>query len=153
MFAQKIRYVNTAQLTADYPAWQEVEREIAELQKEYEAEYLELQNKVQKLYDELQNQSLLLSPEKKQEKENELGTLNQEMQRYQYEKLGPQGELYRKAAELQEPIINKIYQVIDAISVDKGYDYVIDNVKEVFLFAKEEYDITSEVLDELKKTQ
>ncbi len=73
--------------------------------------------------------------------------------KYRLEKLGPQGEFYKKNLELTQPLYDKIDQVIQKIGQAEGYDYILDVVQGVVLYAKPEYDITDRVLEELNKTQ
>lgn len=153
-FAQlKIRYIDSQKILEGYPQFQEAQKKIEDLRKSYETEFTQMQQQAQKLYDEIQNQSLLLSPEKKAEKENELQNLASQLERYQYDKLGPQGELYKKNQELTQPIIDKITQIIRKIGDEEGYDFILDAVGGTVLHAKPEYDITERVLEELSKTQ
>lgn len=149
----KIRYIDSQKILDSYPEFQETQKKLDELRKTYETEFTQMQQNAQKLYEEIQNQSLLLSPEKKAEKESELQNLATQLERYQYEKLGPQGELYRKNKELTDPIVNKINQVIRKVGEQEGYDYILDAVGGVVLFAKPDYDITDKVLEELGKAQ
>lgn len=153
-FAQlKIRYIDSQKILEGYPEFQAAQKKIEELRQSYETEFTQMQQQAQKLYDEIQNQSLLLSPEKKAEKENELQMLATQLERYQYEKLGPQGELYKKNQEITQPIIDKITQIIRKIGDEEGYDFILDAVGGTVLHAKEEYDITNRVLEELSKSQ
>jgi outer membrane protein len=149
----KIRYIDSQQVLEKYPQFQEAQKKLDELKQSYEAEFSTMQQNAQKLYDEIQNQSLLLSPEKKAEKEAELQNLATQLERYQYEKLGPQGELFRKNKELTDPIIDKITQVIRKIGEEENYDFILDAVGGTVLHAKPDYDITERVLGELNKTQ
>lgn len=149
----KIRYIDSQKILDSYPEFQEAQKKLDEIRKNYETEFTKMQQDAQKLYEEIQNQSLLLSPEKKAEKEAALQNLATQLERYQYEKLGPQGELYRKNKELTDPIVSKINQVIRKVGEQEGYDYILDAVGGVVLFAKPEYDITDKVLEELGKTK
>ena len=148
----KIRYLNSQQILKDYPAAQEIQKQLDELQTKYRDELTAKQTQLENLVKEIENQSLLLSPDKKVEKENEARRLQMEIEQYQYDKLGPQGEYYQKNIELTQPLYDKIDQVIQKISEEEEYDYVFDVVQGVILFAKPDYDITQAVLDELNKT-
>jgi outer membrane protein len=149
----KIRYIDSQKILENYPQFQEAQKQLDELRQSYEAEFATMQQDAQKLYDEIQNQSLLLSPEKKAEKESQLQNLATQLERYQYEKLGPQGELFKKNKELTDPIVDKITQVIRKIGEDEGFDFILDAVGGTVLHAKPEYDITERILEELNKTQ
>ena len=50
-----------------------------------------------------------------------------------------------------QPIIGSINQVIHRIGEEEGYDFIFDSVAGNILHAKEKYDITEAVLEELEK--
>ncbi len=153
-FAQlKIRYINTDRILQEYPEAQEIQKKSDELRAAYETEFQKMQSELQTLVKEIQDQALLLSPEKKAEKEAKAANLQAEMERYYYEKLGPQGEYFKENKKLTTPLIEKINSVIRKIGEEEGYDYILDVVQGVILHAKEEYDLTDRVLEELNKTQ
>jgi len=105
------------------------------------------------LVKDIENQSLLLSPEKKAEKEKEAQELGMQIEQYRYTKLGPQGELYKKNLEMTQPLYDKIDQIIQKIGETEDYDYILDVVQGVVLYAKPQYDITNRVIEELTKIQ
>ncbi len=148
----KIRFINSQRILDEYPALQEVQKQIDDLKKKYEDEFNKKQQEGQTLLDEIQNQSLLLSPEKKAEKEARLQSIQMELERFYVEKFGPQGELFKKKRDLEQPIIDKINGVIQRIGQEEGYDFVLDSVQGL-LYAKDEYDITERVLEELSKAK
>jgi Skp family chaperone for outer membrane proteins len=103
------------------------------------------------LVKEIENQSLLLSPEKKAEKEREGQELGMAIEQFRYQKLGPQGELYKKNLELTQPLYDKIDQIIQRVGDEEEYDFILDVVQGVVLFAKPQFDITNRVIEELSK--
>ncbi len=149
----KIGYINSNRILAEYPEAQEVQKKLDEIRAGYESEYNKMLKEYENLVKEIENQSLLLSPEKKAEKEKEAQELGLKIEKYRYEKLGPQGELYKKNVELTQPLYDKIDQVIQKVAQAEGFDFILDVVQGVVLFAKPEYDITDRILDELNKTQ
>jgi len=149
----KIRFVNSQRILDEYPAWKDVQKQVDELKKQYEDEFQKKQQEGQALLDEIQNQSLLLSPEKKAEKEGQLQNLQLQLEKFYYEKLGPQGEIFQKNQELSKPIFDKINTIIQKIGEEEGYDFILDNVQGVVLHAKAEWDVTDRVLEELNKAK
>lgn len=147
----KIRYLNSQEILDQLPEAQEVQKKLDDIRAGYEKEYNDMIDRFEKLTKDIESQSLLLSPEKKAEKEREKLNLQQQIENYQRDKLGPQGEFYRKNLELTKPLYDKIDAVIKRISDEEGYDIVFDVVQGVIVFAKDEYDITSRVIDELNK--
>ncbi|MEJ2635809.1 MAG: OmpH family outer membrane protein [Calditrichia bacterium] len=150
---EKIRYINSQRILAEYPAAQEIQKKLDEIRSGYESEYNKMLQDYDNLLKEIENQSLLLSPEKKAEKEKQAQELSMQIEKYRYDKLGPQGEFYKKNMELTQPLYDKIDQIIQKIGGQEGYDYILDVVQGVVLFAKPEYDITDQVLEELNKSK
>jgi len=149
----KIRYVNSQRILNEYPQAKEIQKKLDEIRAGYEKEYNQMLQQYDQLAKEIENQSLLLSPEKKAEKEKQLQELAMKIDKYRLEKLGPQGEFYKKNLELTQPLYDKIDQVIQKVGQAEGYDFILDVVQGVVLYAKPEYDITDRVLEELNKTQ
>jgi len=150
VFAQKIAYVHSQKVLAEYQEYKDVQNKLTAIQNQYQAEYDKLVEDYQKILQEIESQSLLLSPEKKAEKERLVQQKAVEIDKYRYEKLGPQGEIYKKQAELGQPVLDKINNVIKKIGETDGYDFVLDGSVGL-LYAKPEHDITQSVLDELNK--
>lgn len=153
-FAQgKIRYINSQRILSEYPEAQEIQKKLDEIRSGYETEYNKMMQDYDNLVKEIENQSLLLSPEKKAEKEKTAQELGMKIEKYRMDKLGPQGEFYKKNLELTQPLYDKIDQIIQKIGTDEGYDFILDVVQGVVLYAKPEYDITNRVLEELNKSK
>ena len=149
----KIRYINSQRILADYPEAQEIQKKLDELRASYEKEYNQMLQEYDRLAKELESQSLLLSPEKKAEKEKQLQELGIKIERYRLEKLGPEGEFFQQNQKLTQPLFDKINQVIQKVAEEEGYDFILDVVQGVVLYAKPEYDVTDRILEELNKTR
>jgi outer membrane protein len=153
-FAQlKIRYINSQRILAEYPEAQQIQKKLDDIRAGYEKEYNDMLQRYENLVKEIENQSLLLSPEKKAEKEKEAQDLAVQIDQYRYDKLGPQGELYKKNMELTQPLYDKIDQIIQKIGQEEDYDYIMDVVQGVVLYAKPQFDITNRVIEELNKAK
>ena len=147
----KIRYINSQRILSEFPEAQEIQKQLDEIRAGYETEYNDMLQRYENLVKEIENQSLLLSPEKKAEKEKEAQDLGIAIEQFRYQKLGPQGELYKKNLELTQPLYDKIDQIIQRIGEEEEYDYILDVVQGVVLFAKPQYDITNRIIEELSK--
>lgn len=150
VLAQKLAFVHSQKIFSEYEAYKDAENKLAQVRNQYQQEYDQLVQEYTAQLQEIESQSLLLSPEKKQEKERQMQEKALKIEKYKYEKLGPQGDLYKKQAELVGPINDKIMDVINKIGEDEGYDYIFDGSSGL-LFAKQENDITQQVLDILNK--
>jgi outer membrane protein len=149
--AQKFAYVNSQEILSKYQEYVDVQNRLEEIRNGYDAEYQQLVKEYQDLMEQIESQSLLLSPEKKQEKERAAQEKYLAIEKFKYEKLGPDGEFYRKQMEFSRPIIEKINNLIAKIGEEDGYDFIFDAASGSLVHALPKYDITSKILEELNK--
>lgn len=147
----KMGYVNSQKVLQDYQEAVDVQNKLDEIRNQYQAEYDSKVKEYQGMMQEIESQSLLLSEEKKQEKMREVQEKAAEIDRYKYEKLGPEGEFYKKNLEFTKPIYEKINKAIQKIGEDEEYDFIFDASSGALLHALPKYDITERVLEELNK--
>ena len=147
----KIRYINSQRILSEFPEALEIQKQLDEIRAGYEGEYNNMLQRYEGLVQEIENQSLLLSPEKKAEKEKEAQELGMAIEQFRYQKLGPQGELYKKNLELTQPLYDKIDQIIQRVGEEEEDDFILDVVQGVVLFAKPQFDITNRIIEELSK--
>ena len=63
---------------------------------------------------------------------------------------GPEGELFRQQDQLMKPVQERVLAAVEEVATRQGYDYVFDKSGDyLFLFAREEHDLSLDVLEEL----
>ena len=149
-FAQiQIGFVQSERIRAEYEEFKEAE---SELQLEYRKVQFEFQTMAQRL-DSLKSafetQRLMSSPERRREQEAEIANLENQVNDFQTQKVGPQGELYQKQLQLETQIIQKVQRAVNKVAIDKGYDYILDSVS--LLYGKPTHNLTDDVLYELRR--
>jgi len=147
----KIGYIHSQKILAEFQESVEAQRTLDEEQKKWADEAQKKEQEIKSLEDELENQSLLLSEEKKAEKLQEIQTKYMEYQRFQQEIWGETGKLYQRNKELTQPIIDKVNAVINKLGKDGNYDIIFDAAVGNIVYAKDEFDMTQLVLDDLNK--
>ena len=148
----KIGYVDSQQIMTQYEGFRTAQIELEKEQKRLEADYITLQQQLDSLYRAYEQQRLLMSDERKKEKENDLGQKERELQEFGMKKLGPQNsELVQIQNQLMQPILNTFAQACDNIGKGRGFDYILDAGTGGILFALESNNITEEVLEEMNK--
>ena len=151
-FAQlKIGYVDSQRILQEYQEAIDAQNKLEEIRAQYQAEYESKVREYQEMAQSIESQSLLLSEEKKQEKMKKAQDLALQIDKYKYDKLGPEGEYYRKNIELTKPIIEKINNIIKTIGDNEEYDFILDASQGALLHALPKYDLTENVLAELNK--
>ncbi|MFP4520550.1 MAG: OmpH family outer membrane protein [Fibrobacterota bacterium] len=149
----KFGYINSEQIFKQ-------SREVQDAQGKYDKEVQQVAQKVNQLekeikdmQEEYERQKLMMTDERKKQKEEEL---QKKMVRYkslvdQY--FGKDGEVYKRNAELTKPIIEKINKIIKKLSEREGFDLILDISSGAVGYAKPEYDLTDDVVKELNRGQ
>ncbi len=149
----KIGYVDSQKILESYKEAQDAQKQLAEINKGWEEEARNMQRELQTKQDELESQALLLSEEKRKEKETDLQNLYLRFQQFQQEKWGQQGEAFKKQNELMKPIIEKVQVVIKKFGAEEKYDFIFDTVAGNIVYAgPNQPDLTQKVVEELNKT-
>ncbi|MYC73534.1 MAG: OmpH family outer membrane protein [Gemmatimonadetes bacterium] len=149
----KIGYIDSEVLKERLPEFRDAQRTLDQLRQDYENQAKDREAKLLKLQEDFRRQELLLSEAKKAELQVEFETKMQQLNQFTQEKFGPEGELMRKNIELSEPIFKKINDAIQGMAEEKGYDFIFDAAapSSGLVFAKEEYDITEQLLELMEK--
>ena len=71
------------------------------------------------------------------------------IQVYQAEKVGPQGELMKKSAQMEYEILGKVREAVRKVATKEGFDYIIDSNMGL-LYVNPKFDRTDDVLYELR---
>ena len=146
----KIGYIDSQIIMSEYEDVRQVQ---VELEKEQKRLQTVLEKKIVSL-DSLktayQTGSIILSEQKKVQMQNDIVKKEQEIQQWQLQYFGPEGELYKLQNELLAPILNKIDKVIRKIGESRSYDYIFDAVQGSIVYALDSHNLTQDVLDDLK---
>ena len=145
----KIGYILSERIRGEYEEFKEAE---SQLQLEYLKVQFEFDQRVKKLDSLKQDYEVkrLMSLDKGESIRQEIEQTEKQIQTYQAEKVGPQGELMRKQAQMEYDILGKVKKAVDKVAIDGGYDYIID-ASVGLLYYKPKYDLTDDVLHELRK--
>ncbi|MCX6640104.1 MAG: OmpH family outer membrane protein [bacterium] len=147
----KIGYIHSQRIMAEFQESIEAQRTLDDEQKKWLDEAKKMEDEISKMEDELQNQSLLLSEEKKSEKMQKIQEKYLNYQKFQADVWGEQGKLYQRNKVLTQPILDKVNTLIQKLGKDGGYDVIWDAAVGNIVYAKDDYDMTQLLLDELNK--
>ncbi len=144
-----IVYVDTEKVLDNAPGADEATKIFDEEVNTWKGEAENLKVELQSLIEEYENQKLILSPEKKQEKEEKITLKKNEYDQKVFE---IQGKIQQRSAELSQPILENVYQTIRVVAEREDFDLVIDSSLGAIVYADPALDITQIVIDELKKS-
>ena len=149
----KIGYVDSNEIMNNFDDVRQVQAELEKEQRRLEAEFNELAYSLDSLKQDYDRQRLLMSDSRRTEKENEMVNLEKSVQKYQLEKFGPEGEIYRTQNQLLKPVLAKIDAAIQKVGSEQGYDFILDAMSGALLYALDSHNLTESVMDELAKSE
>ena len=147
---QKIAYIDSQYIYDKYPEFATAQQKLDRMTQEWEQELKQEQQAVDELFQEYQARELLYTQEERQRKRDEIMNAESGVERLRVQYFGPDGELFKQQEQLLRPIQEKVLIAIEEVAQAEGYDYVFDKSGDfVFLFAREQFDLSDQVLEEL----
>ncbi len=147
----KIGYIHSQRILSEFQESTEAQQTLDDEQREWMEQAKQMEEEITDLENELENQSLLTSEEKRAERLQLIQEKYLEYQRFQQEIWGENGTLYQRNEELTKPIIDKVNVIIQKIGEDYEYDFIFDAALGNMVYAKDDYDITDLILEDLNE--
>ncbi len=147
--ATNLAYVNVERIMVEADDVQEAKSIFDSESQAWRTEIESMQQELEAMTAQYENKKLILNEQGKKDAEAKIKTkeeaLNRKMQQY----FGQDGTAATRNAELLEPILDRINEVIQAIAIDDNYDMVLDITAGNVLYAKDYMDITEKVIARL----
>ena len=151
-FGQKFAFVDSDYILSQMDSYQKAQKQIDDLSKKWQKELDDKSKVIEQKTNELKKNEILLPEDIKNEKEKEILDLQLELRKFQSDKFGVGGDLFRKRKELIQPIQRKIYKAIESLAEDNNYSFVLDKSKNSnILYADPKYDKSDAIIRKLKK--
>ena len=147
----KIGYVDSNEIMNNFDEVRQVQADLEKEQRRLESEFNELVYSLDSLKQDYDRQRLLMSDTRRNEKENEILNKEKSVQKFQLDKFGPEGEIYKTQNQLLKPVLAKIDDAIQKVGSDRGYDFILDAMSGALLYALDSHNLTEDVMDELAK--
>ena len=147
----KIGYVDSNEIMNNFDEVRQVQADLEKEQRRLESDFNELVYSLDSLKQDFDRQRLLMSDTRRNEKENEIVNKEKSVQKFQLDKFGPEGEIYRVQNQLLKPVLAKIDAAIQKVGSERGYDFILDAMSGALLYALDSHNLTEDVMDELAK--
>ena len=145
----QIVFINSQQVIAAAPGAREaqstLEREMTDLRTQVQ----QMESTLDSMMTTYEQRQVMLSPEARREMQDSIRTRQREFQgrAQQFEQ-----QMQARQAELLQPIMARVQQVIDALRAERGYSLVLDAAEGGLISADPALDVTQEVLSRLRAT-
>ena len=152
--AQKFGYVDTDYILGQLTEYKAAQKQLNEISQKWENDLKILKDEVDKLYKDYKAEEILLSPTQRKEREDAIVAKEEAIKKFEQEKFGVNGELFKKRQELIKPIQDKVFVAIQKVAKNNGLDFIFDKSANMnILFSNPKFDRSDDVLDELGVTQ
>lgn len=147
----KIGYIDSDFIRKQLTDFQDVDKRMDTYVKEWNDELAKMEKTWKDKFDDYDRRKLLLSDQKRVDLETELKDLEKKMLDLRQSKYGSNGEFQKKQEELLKPLLEKVNKAVKKVAQENNFDFIFDRSGDIlFIYAKEEYDVTSLVLEKLK---
>lgn len=148
----KIGFVKDEIIKQGYTAWQKAQQDWELESKAWDDEAVDKQTELQELIDEYERQKLILSEEKRAEKEAAIRAKQEGLDAFTRQVYGPNGTAERKHGELIAPLLENVTKAIEAVAIEGNYD-VIFTLQSGLGYIRESFDMTDRVLEYLEELE
>lgn len=148
--AQRYAIVDTKYVLDKMPEYKEAQKKLDQFSMAWQKEIDDKQQVLDKMYKDFDAEQVMLSDELKKKREDELFVREKELRDLQRKRFGFEGDLFKKRQELVKPIQDKVYNAIQKIAVNRGYDFILDKSEGItVIFADPKLDRSEDILKEL----
>lgn len=147
---QTIGYVDSQRVLEQLPDYASIQQRLDRQASDWENELKAKQSEVEDLFATYKARELLYTREERDRKRQEIVREEEEIERLRLNYFGPEGELFTQQDNLMRPLQERILAAVEEVATREGYDYVLDKSGDyVFLFYREQHNLTNKVLEEL----
>lgn len=148
--AQKYAIIDTKYILDKMPDYKQAQKQLDDIAAGWQKEIDAKQADLDKMYKDYDAEQVMLSDDLKKKREDQLFQKEKELRDLQRTRFGFEGDLFKKRQELIKPIQDKVYNAVQKISSQRGYDFVLDKSEGItIIFADPKLDKSEDVLKEL----
>jgi outer membrane protein len=142
--------IDTRYILDKMPDYAQAQKQLDQIAADWQKEIDGKQTSLDKMYKDFDAEQVMLSEELKKKRSDQLFLKEKELRDLQRQRFGFEGDLFKKRQELIKPIQDKVYNAVQKISVQRGYDFVLDKSEGItIIFADPKLDKSEDVLREL----
>ena len=148
--AQRWAVVDTKYILDKLPEYKEAQKKLDVFSEQWQKEIDSKQGALDKMYKDFEAEQVMLSPELKKKREDELFVREKEVRDLQRKRFGFEGDLFKKRQELIKPIQDKVYNAIQKLAVNRQLDIILDKSEGItVIFADPKLDRSEDILKDL----
>jgi outer membrane protein len=150
VFAQRYAIIDTKYILDKMPEYKDADSRLAQTSQQWQKEIDDKQAQLNQMYHNFDAEQVMLTDDLKKKREDQLFNMEKEIRDLQKKRFGFEGDLFKERQKLVKPVQDKVYNAIQKMAVNRGYDFVLDKSEGItVIFADPKLDKSEEVLKEL----
>ena len=148
--AQKYAIIDTKYILDKMPDYKLAQKELDDVAAGWQKEIENMQTELDKMYKDYDAEQVMLSEDLRKKREDQLFKKEKDLRDQQRKRFGFEGDLFKKRQELIKPIQDKVYNAVQKLAVQRGYDFILDKSEGItVIFADPKLEKSEDVLREL----
>jgi outer membrane protein len=149
-FSQKYAIIDTRYILDKMPEYKTAQAQLDDIAAGWQKDIDTRQTELDNMYKSYEAEQVMLSDELKKKREDQLFNKEKDLRDLQRKRFGFEGDLFKKRQELIKPIQDKVYNAVQRMAVNRGFDLVLDKSEGItIIFADPKLDKSEDVLKEL----
>jgi outer membrane protein len=148
--AQRYAVIDTKYILDKMPEYKTAQKQLDDVAAGWQKEIDAMQQELDKMYKDFDAEQVMLSDELKKKREDQLFVKEKTLRDLQRQRFGFEGDLFKKRQELIKPVQDKVYNAVQKLAVQRGYDFILDKSEGItVIFADPKLEKSDDVLKEL----
>lgn len=144
----RVAYIDSEYILEQMPAYSSAQQQLDAQAEQWKQEVQRRVTSIDSMFKAYQAEYVILPETERRKREEEIQQKETNLNEYKKEKFGPDGELFRLRKQLIQPIQNKIFEAVQQLAEQSGYDIIFDKAGAVtMLYTNARYDRSDEVLE------
>jgi outer membrane protein len=148
--AQRYAIIDTKYILDKMPDYKLAQKNLDDVAANWQKEIDVLQQELDRMYKDYDAEQVMLSEELRKKREDQLFVKEKNLRDLQRTRFGFEGDLFKRRQELIKPIQDKVYNAVQKLAVQRGYDFILDKSEGItVIFADPKLEKSEDVLREL----
>ena len=148
--AQRYAVIDVNYILKKMPEYDAAQKRLDDIAAGWQKEIDSMQSQLDKMYKDYDAEQVMLTEDLRKKREDQLYGKEKNLRDLQRKRFGYEGDLFKKRQELIKPVQDKVYNAVQQMAAQRGYDFILDKSEGItVIFADPKLDKSEDVLKAL----
>jgi outer membrane protein len=149
-FSQRYAIIDTKYILDKLLDYKSAQKNLDDIAGGWQKEIEKMESELSRMYKDFDAEQVMLSEELRKKREDQLFIKEKAVRDLQRQRFGFEGDLFKKRQQLIKPVQDKVYNAVQKLAVQRGYDFILDKSEGItVIFADPKLEKSEDVLREL----